>query len=307
LGTTNFYLGNYNTAKQYFTNASQIYQAIGEQKGESGSLMSLGLLHTHTGNYLAGREKYKEALAVSHQIGYRMGQTLILGNLGVNYGDVGEYEAARECQEQTLNICQEIGDPEGESFALCNLTLIHYNLRKLEIARHTSSQALAIHRKIGDRRNEGYTLTYLGHTLADSSEWQAAKEAYEKAIEVRRTLGEEKLIIDDLAGLAHIAMREGNNAQAITHVEEILAWIESNGAEGIEYPLQVYLTCYQVLEANSDNDPTASARADTILVRAHSELTEQAAKIKDEALRHNFLENVSFNRELRRLWDARNG
>jgi tetratricopeptide (TPR) repeat protein len=215
-----------------------------------------------------------------------------------------EYEYARDYQQQALLISQQIGDREGESFAFCNLALLHYHLGDHESARNDCQQALGLHQEIGDRYLEGYTLTYLAHTLADSGELQLATEAYQKAIQVRRELGEEKLVMDDLAGLASVAMREGNNSQALRYVEEILAWIESNGVEGIEYPLQVYLTCYQVLQATSEDHSEALARADTILLTAHTMLQEQAAKIKDEALPCQFLENVPFNREIIEAWEG---
>ncbi|MGB0386976.1 MAG: tetratricopeptide repeat protein [Ardenticatenaceae bacterium] len=309
LAVISFYLGNYVTASEYSQQALAIYRATSEHKGEATSLMMLGTLHTHRGAYLAGQKRYNQALNVYQMIGYRIGETLISGNLGGNFADVGDYELARDYQKQALTISQEIGDSEGVSFAFCNLTLIHYNLGNYEMAHRTSEQALTIHRKIGDRRSEAYTLTYLGHTLADSGQWESAKDAYQKAIKIRRELEAEKLVIDNLAGLARVAMSEGNISQALSYVEEILAWIEINGVEGIEYPLQVYLTCYQVLQASADDETEVgqlAARAETILVTAHTLLQEQAAKIKDEALRRKFLENVSFNRQIQTIWEAKN-
>ena len=304
LGVVNYYRGNLSVAPQYHQQALPIYRAALDRKGEADCLMMLAVVQTEIGDYLSGQKQYREALSIYEMTGYRIGQTIALGNLGNNYCYLGEYEIARTYQQQALTISQEIGDREGESFALCNLSLLHYHLGDHKIARNTCQQALALHHEIGDRHLKGYTQTYLGHTLADSGELQLATEAYQKAIKIRRKLGEEKLVMDDLAGLARVAMREGNNSQALRYVEEILAWIESNDVEGIEYPLQVYLTCYQVLQATLDG---ALARADTILLTAHTMLQEQAAKIKDEALRRQFLQNVPFNREIMAAWEKKRG
>ena len=71
---------------------------------------------------------------------------------------------------------------------------------------------------------------------------------------------------------------------------------------GIEYPLQVYLTCVQVLQTRSD--APAQKQAAEILQTAHTTLMEQAGGISDLALRHSFLQNVAANREIQRAWAA---
>jgi hypothetical protein len=118
-------------------------------------------------------------------------------------------------------------------------------------------------------------------------------------------LGQYSLLIDDWAGLAHIALVQDLPDQALAYVDDILAWIEVNGLEGIEYPLQVYLICYRVLQATAQGEPAALERARDVLTAAHTALMERAASISDEALRLKFLENVKTNREIIAAWQAR--
>ncbi|MGD9100890.1 MAG: hypothetical protein PVF45_10460, partial [Anaerolineae bacterium] len=163
-------------------------------------------------------------------------------------------------------------------------------------------QALSIQREIGDRRGQGYSLTYLGHALLGLGELEAAAQAYDEALQLRRELGQYSLLIDDLAGLARIAMAQGHSEQALEQVEDILTWIETYGSEGIEYPLQVYLTCYRVLTWSAEGDAPTVERAHAILSQAHTALMEQATAISDEVLRSKFLENVKTNQEIATLW-----
>jgi hypothetical protein len=93
--------------------------------------------------------------------------------------------------------------------------------------------------------------------------------------------------------------------RATKQADEILAWIQANGSAGIEYPLQVYLTCYHVLNATSEHTPTTLERADSLLSRAHTELMARAADIGDEALRIKFLQNVKTHQEILALWNGR--
>ena len=192
----------------------------------------------------------------------------------------------------------------GEAVSLVNLGLVHHRLRQNEAARTHCEQARTIQREIGDQRGQGYSLTYLGHALADLGELEAAAEAYAEAMGLRRELGQHSLAIDDLAGLTRVAMAQGDVERALEQVEEILAWIEANGPEGIEYPLQVYLTGFRVLSTSAGEDTSAIERAHSILSTAHKSLLEQAASISDRALRRKFMENVRANREIVAAWEA---
>ncbi|MDX1523249.1 MAG: tetratricopeptide repeat protein, partial [Anaerolineae bacterium] len=192
----------------------------------------------------------------------------------------------------------------GEALSLTNLGLVHTHLREYQTAREKCEQALAIQRDIGDRSTEGYSLTYLGHALAGLGEFEAAAQVYQEAMALRRELGERSAAIDDLAGLARMALVQNQLEKARSHVEEILAWLDENGTGGIEYPLQVYLTCYQVLQATSNG--VVKAQAQAILTKAHTRLLERAGGISDPDLRRSFLENVAANREIIELWTVVN-
>jgi len=304
LGDVYLYQGNYPAAQEHYQQALEIYRAAGHHQGEADSLSNLGVIHYELGDHPAARDRYEQVLSIFRTIGDRRGETMALNNLGTVYCDLGDYAAARDYHQQALDLRVTIGDRWGEANSLVNLGLVYHGLGDNETAREHCQRALAIQREIGDRRGEGYSLTYLGHALADLGELKAAAEAYEEAMCLRRELGQDCLSIDDLAGLARVALAQGNSERALGHVKKILAWIEANGSEGIEYPHQVCLTCYRTLSATARGDPAALERAHTVLSSAHTALLEQAAGISDPASRVKFLENVKANREIVAAWEA---
>jgi hypothetical protein len=99
--------------------------------------------------------------------------------------------------------------------------------------------------------------------------------------------------VDDMAGLARVAWRQGKLAQAAAHVQEALTWLEENGSQGIEYPLRVYLTAYEVLRANSQEKAAQQA-----LRQGHQMMMEQMAQIGDEAAQQVFLSEVPVHKQL---------
>jgi class 3 adenylate cyclase/tetratricopeptide (TPR) repeat protein len=305
LGHVRLCQGNYPAAQEHYQQALEIYRVDGHRQGEANSLSMLGAIHSELGDYPVARDYYERALSIYRTIGDRRGETITLGNLGVVYCDLGDYEAARDDHRQALDIRLTIGDRWGEAISLVNLGLVYHSLGDNETARKHCERALAIQREIGDRRGQGYSLTYLGHALTGLGELEAAAEAYDEAINIRRELGQYSLLIDDWAGLARVAEAQGNAKEALERVEDILSWIEVNGTEGIEYPFQVYLICYRILQATAGGDPSATERAHAVLSTVHAALLERAAGISDEALRVKFLENVKANQEIMAAWEAR--
>ncbi len=304
LGHVSLYQGNHAVAQAHYQQALEVYRADGHRQGEADSLSMLGVIHYELGDYPAARDYYEQGLSICQTIGDRRGETMALSNLGVVYCDLGDYGAARDYHRQAFDIRLTIGDRWGEATSLVNLGLVYHYLDDNAEAERHCQQALAIQQEIGDRRGEGYSLTYLGHALAGLGDLPAAVRAYDEAMRLRRELGQHGLAIDDLAGLARAALAQGQAQSALERVKEILTWLEGNGAEGIEYPLQVYLTCYRVLHAAAADDPAAIERAHALLSEAHALLMTRASGIGDEALRHKFLADVKTNREILDMWPA---
>jgi tetratricopeptide (TPR) repeat protein len=139
----------------------------------------------------------------------------------------------------------------------------------------------------------------LGHALADLEHLSEAGNVYQQAMEVlQKTSAQPHLVTEPLAGLARVALAQGEREQALTYVQEILRYLESYPELcGTDDPLQVYLACYRVLRASKD------PRAQDLLDNAYQLLQERALKIDDEELRRSFLGTVPAHREIVKAWE----
>lgn len=304
IGHAFLYQNNYPDAQNHFRQALETYHTSGHRQNEGDSLNILGVTYAELQDYPKARDYYDRALAIYRTIGDREGEAIILSNFGNLYCDLGDYAASRDYQEQALDLRFIMGNRAGEANSLTNLGLVYHCLGQQDAARDHCQRAITIQREIGDRRTKGYSFTYLAHALTDLGDLDEATATYQKAMNLRRELGQDSLAIDDLAGLARVAMARNDHQQALTHIEEILAWLEENGPDGIEYPFQVYLTCYHVLAASTED---RQEQARTILAEAHTMLLDQANGITDPDLRRSFLENVAANREILEIWAAMRG
>jgi class 3 adenylate cyclase/tetratricopeptide (TPR) repeat protein len=291
-------------AQSYAYKALEYYRTINQRVGEIGSLNLLGNVAQAIGDHQIALEFRHQALLICQMIGHRRGEASLLLNLGNALFDLGKYSEAVETLQRNLIICREIGDRVVEAPSFDTLGISYLRLGDLSAAHQALQQALGIQREIGDRHNEGYGLTHLGELLVTLEDLPGATAAYQQALNIRLELGERELAIDDLTGLAWVALTQGLTLQASEYVQEILAWVETQGLSGIEFPSLAYLICYRVLQALARDDLPSQERASIVLATAHDLLQKQAARIRDEELRHSFLENVPANREIRAEWEA---
>ena len=105
------------------------------------------------------------------------------------------------------------------------------------------------------------------------------------------------LVVEPMDGLARIALSQGAMEKAVGHIEEILERTENcQKLDGLIYPYQACLTCFQALRII--NDPPRSK----VLQNAHRKLQARADKISDGELRLSYLENVASHRELLKMY-----
>lgn len=104
-------------------------------------------------------------------------------------------------------------------------------------------------------------------------------------------------VAENAAGLAR-----GEIETALDHARAALDEIEREGVESLEFPLLVYLSCYEALRAAGQAGLPAEPPAREVLAAAHALLMERAGSIDDPALRAAMLERVEINRRVLEEW-----
>lgn len=289
-------------ARQNFEQSLVLAREIRDLRVEAMVLNNLGNLAGAQTEFSVTRDYYQAALGLAREIGDRSGEGASLGNLGWVVGTLGDYRAARSYCEQSLQLARETGDRQSEAVSRINLSSYARRQGDLPAALAYAEQGLSGAQEIGDRSNEAWALLYLGHAHFELEQLEAAGRAYREGYEIRRSMNQQNLGIELQAGLARVALASGDQTLAGQHVQAILAYLDQGGTlEGAEEPLWVYLTSYQVLECN--NDP----RANDLLESAYHTLQEQAARITDKSMRHSYLEQVPYHREVLAAWEAYSG
>ena len=289
--------GDYAAGHAHAETGLALARTSGNQRAEASSLIVLGNIVGEQGDYASAQAFYEEALALARATADRKTECVLLNNLAELLRRNGHYATARVRLMDGLRLAREIGDRVEETTMFQNLALVEHNLGDHAAARNHADTALALSRAVGVRFIEAGALRNRGHAELALADADSAAMAYAASRDLFRELGMPNIATEAVAGLARVALANGDVAAALAGVESILVHLDGGGTlDGADEPLLVRLTCYRVFDAAGD------MRAAAVLGEAYAELQQLAARLPDETARKVFLENVPTNRDLVAAW-----
>jgi len=296
LGIVAYEQGVYVRARAYYEAALGIYREIRDRRGESACLGNLGLVAADQGDYAGARTYHEASLRIVRELGNRRAESIRLNNLGVAARDQGDYAGAREYHEAALAIYREIGYRRGESICLVNLGVVARNQGDYVGAQEYYQAALVIAREVGYRSGEGLVLHDLGALALAGGDLVGAEACFRQALTLREELGQPQHVVEDLAGLAEVALERGEPAAARQLLGPVLNYLaEHPTMDGAMHPYRVPLICGQVLLAL--REPTQAREIVGAACRAWTALAE---RLSTPAERERFLQIPEYA-ALRRL------
>ncbi len=293
-GRALWYQGRFDSARSHLEKSLSLAQSHLPQI-EAHALRSLSNLDFDQGDYAQAYMYLRQTLAIYQDLANIYEEAATLSNLGLVTVNLGDYQQAQDYIERSLQIRQKIGDRQGEAISLEALGNMYYRMEQFGLAQSHLETALKIYEQIRDQEGIGYTLTGLGNVWMGLGKLDPAKAAYQQALQVRQGSGQRHLLSEDRAGLAQVALAQGNLAQAQVQVALILNDLAQDKPKG-EDIFRIYLACYQVLQRNHD------PRAYDILQTAYQHLQAQADKLENRQLRQSLLQNVPTHRQVIQAW-----
>jgi tetratricopeptide (TPR) repeat protein len=239
-----------------------IYREIGNEKGESMALNSLGVLLSEQGQLHEARAYLEQSLDLKRKIGHRRAVNTTLHNLGFIAYRMGRYGEAARRFGQVLEYAIEAGDLEAQADAYFSLGSVNTHLgsyptaedqldkamltyRQIDekngvcithiqqaiLADHRgdrvsalalSQEALALAKELNLKRELAEAFTYAGNFLLSMARIDEASEHLQEAQELWQELGDLRILAEVRAACAHVCLAGGNQAEALAQVEQVL-------------------------------------------------------------------------------------
>jgi len=142
-GVRMFRLGEYEEAAENFQKARELYQKLGDQKGQAEMLNNLGAVLTQEERWSEAAEAFEKAGQIFQALEDTDGRAQTLGNLGTMYRHQGENETAVIHLKQAIDLFHEAGDPQNEGATLRLISRIRLGQARWLEALHFYDLSLA--------------------------------------------------------------------------------------------------------------------------------------------------------------------
>ena len=246
------------------------------------------------GEYTRARTLLEQAVSMAVELVFPYDHALFLAALIRLHCQLGNQTAAAQRHQQLTQLLARVKLPkECQLYRyLAAATIAQYAgamreaLRSAEQADHVNQQGGDILFRLVD------TALILGHARAAVGQWEAAAAAFQEALAAFAQFGNWALAAEPQAGLAQIALAQGDLAGAQAHIEAILPVLAEHPHASYNDPFLIYLACYRVLAATGDS------RATAVLGQGYELLQQDAARLDSDS-RQRFLSDVPIHRNLR--------
>lgn len=289
-------VGDYSQARLHYEQGLALSRKIGDRANEIGLLRNLGVLFVCEGNY----GQAEQCLNAAHQFYLQQGSddwaAILLNYLGFAYFNKGQLAQAKTAQEAALHeLSQRQLHNQWVVKALTSLGWIHLILGDLKPALAYTHQASQASLAINELRQAAYAFTCMGHVLTELQRYTEAIAAFQQAVTFHQQMQQDNRRMEPLAGLAQVALLQGDMPQAQRLGEEILTHLQTHTLDRTEETLRVYLTCYRILDAQN------GSRAQDLLCAAYDQLQKRAATIEDLEAQRLFWEAIPDHQWVRRM------
>ncbi len=289
-------VGDSETAWNYRQAALLLTRAVGDRAAEALNMSTIGMGHLMKGDYASALNSLKQALRLNQTMGNRLREAECQNILGAVCRDLGDFAQARGYFEKALAIQEAIGNRSYATYTYLNLGYVLLNVDP-QRAKQDFETALKYATETGNREAEAYAYSYLALFCEHQQDWNAARRYYAAALPICRELQAWPSVIEGTAGLARIALQQGEIQLARQYGDICWNHLQSKGSDGIEFPMLVYLTCYDVYSAGAGYDA-----ARQVLEAAHRLLVSRSDLVRDTVFQDGMLQGIPENKRVLALW-----
>jgi len=162
------------------------------------------------------------------------------------------------------------------------IALLYHLLGDDTLANAHGAAAVVFARQLNDPRVQGDALTRWGRVLVSLGKLSEAAECFQQALVCFRQMEQPNHATMPLAGLAEIALCQGDLAQAQRWLEPVLVHLQTHQLDRTDEELYVYMTGYRVLQSVPDQ------RSAALLELAYQQLQVRAASLETAHEREMF-------------------
>jgi eukaryotic-like serine/threonine-protein kinase len=211
-----------NERRAIYEKALVIYRRIGDKKGESNALNSIGGVLEDKGDLVGAQRSYEASLALRRLIDNRLGIGDSLNNLGDILEVKGELESAERMYESALAVYRQIDARENIALAVGEVGEIKRLRGDIIEARSLLEQSAKEWRSMGNRSiYAADVLRALADVLVVQDDLGQARGTYEEAFRMTKDMAKAQSSRVIQMRLAELTLEEGRPGEAARACSEL--------------------------------------------------------------------------------------
>lgn len=297
LGEVYYDLGRIEKAIEHLQKAVALHMEQGAIDLAAAGYSMLSHATYRQGKYDIAHNYARDALSISRDLENTWVQpeaVLAAANCEI---DLGYYEDAMHNYQLSTELAVMAGRLHNQYIPPMNIGLCHIFMGNYEDALEVLDDLVATIETRSIPRHKAPPSLYRGYALEAVGRLEEAAEAYAMCAGIRRTDIPQPTLYDAVAGQMRVAILQKDDKAAKQWLAEITTHLETNGWEGIEYPIMVMTSVANACKHYGDEESSRN-----YIERAHALLMERAPMIENEESRNSYLTNVPMNVEARQLY-----
>jgi len=302
-GIASAMMGDYPSAKDYFTRSQTSFESIGDRSGVANSLKNIGNIYLYQGNRPRALAYAQQALAIYEELADEEGIAGTLNNLGHIYWEQENYPLALEYAQKSLAIYEALGDKAAIAGRLSNLGNIYMAQKKYALALEYNQDALAIYEELGNTNGIANILSNNGAIFFKLGNPARALENAMQSLTIYEETGNKGGIAGNLTNIGTIYNSRGKPDRASAYCRRGLALAEEIGA--LEYQKDACKCLYDANKALGRGSVALEYLERTRVLEDSLKANETAEKLQQMEFEKVMLQDsIAKAEEARRIEEA---
>ncbi len=192
---------------------------------------SIGSVWEKKGDYVKAMQNFERDLILCKELGDKQGTAIACGLIGDLLSITGEFDRAIEFLEQNLALSRELNYKKGIAKALNTLGDTWFYKGDHARSIRYYNEAIEHAREMGNKLVLGYSLIEKGIVHVQAGEMNVARQLLEEGRDIALALGNADLTFGANILRAQVIMAEGNRAEALRQLQQLLALARSEREE----------------------------------------------------------------------------
>ncbi|MFK0152022.1 AfsR/SARP family transcriptional regulator [Streptomyces sp. NPDC090493] len=177
------------SAREHYTQALELFAALGNEAGQARTCQHLARLSGTQGDRQQALEHARRSLRHYRAAGDRAGQSAALNHMGWQLAHLGDYDRALSHCRQALALALASEDFNGLAHTWDSLGHIHHQVGQHQQAVDCYHKAAELFHTTGERNHEARCLTRLGDCYDSIDQSARAQDTWTRALAVAAELG----------------------------------------------------------------------------------------------------------------------